>query len=606
MLDHAALSGKVQSQFYTQTIASGHYYGLILLSSETPIDLEQGRGVVSLIENFLTQSPAPPPNEIITQVKQSLLPELSLSIVLTQVEGRHLIISKLGQVGAKLIRAKKIVSLLDFNDQEQKELHGPLEKNDLLILGTKAFFDLVVLTTLAEGNNASAVEQRDGLLALVESATTPEPVSALFVNYNEPAEITTEPEAAPPERVVSQDILVTKPLWSQRLLREFSPHHLLRSFSDPTAPRSVRKPLYLALIVLVTLMSLLAFQLRSRASESSAQLIANLTTEVDTSIVSAKNLGELNQLAARNALLTQKLNLEQQTKGLGPTEQKAVNLLIAKLDDQIRQVSKIHSVASLTTFYDFALLRNGPGIVSANLHDGKVVALDAKNGAVYSLTTDTKNAVIVGGTEELKSAQLVDFSPTSVYVLGNTGIYTKLFKDEGPLKKIIPASSDWGSIKSMVTFAGNLYLLDSDKNEIWKYQGSETGFSDLTSYLVKGLSLNLSKTNSLGIDGSVYVLSQSGTLVKFSGGSPEDFSFIGLPTELKNPSHLFVTDGTENLYFLDDNSSRVWVVTKKGTYVAQYVLPDKKNLVVRSLLVDEKVKKVFLVSESKIFSFDLR
>jgi hypothetical protein len=231
-----------------------------------------------------------------------------------------------------------------------------------------------------------------------------------------------------------------------------------------------------------------------------------------------------------------------------------------------------------------------------------MVVLDSANGAIYSLGTKTKTAGIIGGGDDLKKESYIDFIGDHVYVFTPVNIYD-FNRASNTFKTLFKPSEKWGKIKGLHTFAGNIYLLDSGNNQIWKYQGTDYGFGEIAPYLKDRV--DFSNTISFAIEGAIYVLSTSGNVAQFSSGNAQNFEITGLETPLKYPTSIFTTDETKNIYILD--SGRVVVLDKKGVYQAQYVLPRTQNLEPSPLiLADETVKKVFLFSGSKVYSFDLK
>ena len=110
----------------------------------------------------------------------------------------------------------------------------------------------------------------------------------------------------------------------------------------------------------------------------------------------------------------------------------------------------------------------------------------------------------------------------------------------------------------------------------------------------------------MAIDGNVDVLSTTGNMTRFTGGSTTEFKILGLPNSFSKTTGFFTSDEVENIYIWDDEAKRIFVLNKEGGYRAQYILPRGTTINVRKILADEVVKKVFLVSSEKIYAVDLR
>ncbi len=580
MFNHAAITGSAANGIYSQTFITGNYFIVLSLSGDQSVDLELGRNTLSKIEEIVSQSPEISPKEIVEIVKSEFQNGISLDLAVAQIIGQKLIVSGTGEISAKIVRENKIINLLKAGSS----ISGSLSDKDLLIIGTNEFFPLLTGGDLIKNNDV--LELRDSLLPKVETQENNSKIACLFVGVN----------------FSDSTITPLNPPMKDLYLKSRLPVSGIRKLMSANS----RQTIYLAIIVLLTLICLVAFQLRSKAIEIQTKTIATMEKQVKEAVDSAKKLSGVNDVMAREILVQVRADFVAKAEASGQTKNEKVKAILTNLDNQIMAVSHIYSVPQLGVFYDFGLLKSGVKVVSSSLVKNEIFALDSANGAVYSVGTKNKTAAVIIGTSDLKSAKLVDGSPESVFVVTSGGI-AKIDRSasQTSVKQISPASDKWGEIIGLKAFASNLYLLDKTNSQVWKYQGTEFGFADIAPYLKSG-GLDFSKVGSWAIDGYIYVLSGSGNVVRFASGYSDDFKLTGLPNPLLNPTSIFATDETENIYILDNNGSRVVVLDKKGSYLAQYVVADSgQRLAVSTLLVDETVKKVFLVSSDKIYSFDL-
>ncbi|MCL4390239.1 MAG: hypothetical protein M1484_02820 [Patescibacteria group bacterium] len=550
MIEQAAISGAAKGGVYSQTLCLENFY-LVLTLSDGPqeVNLELGRNTLAKIEEIITQSPQLKPSELIAAISADLPEEISVGILVARITDQQLILAAKGDVGAKLARRGKIINLAGAT------LSGQLQPQDLLILGTKDFISQLISNF--PNADQTVNDLRDALLPKIEEMENNAGIAGLLLKFN-------------PEQSES---LPTKSF-------KFTP-----TLSELPAMLS-RRTLYLAILALVTLVCVVAFQLRSRALEENSQKIAALQQMV----TQAEKTGQ------RDVLLQTRQNF---VSSAGDLKDPKVKAILDELDKQIAAVSHIYTLSSLDLFYDFGLLKAGVNVSAAGLHKGQITALDSANGAVYTVTTANKGANIITAADALKSAKFIDSSGDSNYIWTPSGIYSND-------KLLLKPADKWGQIAGLATFAGNIYLLDKANSQIWKYQGTDLGFADLTPYLTAG-SVDFSRVTGFAIDGYVYVLSSSGNIVKFSAGSAQDLPVAGLDKPFANPTGIFATDDTNNIYVLDSGNNRVVVLDKSGIYKSQYVFPSTYHLEPSTLLLaDESTGKAFLLSGSKIFSFDLK
>lgn len=639
MFPTAAISGsmKVPQNFldkeapasYCQTLTSGNFVIIVFLQGLTSDEeMELGRNVLSKIEEQANQSPEISPTELVEMQSGQFSTEVQFNLLVAKVEGQKLLLCGRGEVGAKIVRRNKLINLIEQGiEPGAKTVSGPMLDGDLLILGTSYLFSTLTATDFLRVENLSVEEIKEQFVSTVESANEKEKNCAVFMRVNlknegaivEPVTGEIEPVKPPlpvPAQVVStpvSGITVGKALWPS--LGEFLSKKgqwipRRQSFEDPKSRRS----LYLVLVVFIVFISLIAFQLRSRNLETNAKNIATIEATANEGINSASKLIGLNDQIARDSLTQTRKDVEVQIEKAYGTDWKdsqspdkdRLESILAKVDFEIGKVSHVYVISKLDTFYDFSLMKSGPKIASSNLHGGKIVALDMANGAIYSLMTTNKAAELVIGNNELKKATFLDFTPDTLFVQTPSGIFQKPLNGAAEFKQIVKPAEQWGDIRALSAFGGNLYSLDPKNNQIWKYQGTDLGFSELVNYIKTGLPVDISSGSVMQIDGFVYVLT-NGVVARFAGGDISDFTLSGLPDPSFKTTSFFTSDETENVYLWDEDERKAVVVDKKGIYQAEYKIEDsEQNKRITTILADESVKKIFLLTDSQVFSIAIK
>lgn len=551
MLEHAAILGPATGKIYCQTLTFDNLALVLCLESAT-----LGRELLTKIEESINLTPEITPEQLVKNYVSSLNQE-DLGIGIAKITNGQLDLALVGKIQAKIYRQGQIINLASASGS----LSGPIFSADLLILATEAFFEIIPPTSIDA--SLSPEEIKDQLAPNLEADKNG--VAAVFVKI-------------PPTEAVVAAPLFTKPK---------------------------RRTLYALVILGLFIASVLTYQLRSKTLDQKFAQVQAITQQTQQDVDAANKLAGLNDTLARQTLTRARENLlsqaatdfgaDWQTKNDPATAK--VKTILDNLDKLLVQVSHIHNV-SLNVFSDLTLLRANALVSSASLVKDQIMVADSNNGSLYSVTADSKTASIIGGSDNFKTKSYVDFQGKNIYVANKNGIFSLE-------SQIATPSAKWNQITGLKFFAGNLYLLDPQANQIWKYQGTDLGFTGLTPYLKEGLSVDLSHVVDFAIDGYVYVLSSSGEIVRFSGGTTTDFNITGLDTPLKNPTSIFATDETKNIYILDAGNNRVVVLNKEGNYQAQYQYRTPIAIGAGLILADETVKKIFLIGGSKIYSIDL-
>lgn len=592
MPEHAVISGSAGGGVYSQALLCGNFYLVFSLSGDPKeVTMELGRNTVSRIEEVCAQSPEVNPVELSDILLHEFPDQIKLDLVVAKTENGTLTVASQGDTSAKLIRKGRIINLL----AKAQTIAGPVHEGDVLVLGTQGFFlnafapDLAIQSDLAQ--------LQDNFSLKIESLPDNSKIAALAARLDPQQEAPAPVPEAPAENAAPKKFGLAFPNLSV-------PKSRLLTNNPP------RRTLYFAVVILIILISLIAFQLRSRGLEQQNQAATAAEKIAHDGLDAANKLAGLNDNIARDTLVQARNDfLSKATESFGPDWQKSdsadakrLKTALAQIDAQLATVSHIYTLDKLDVFSDFNLLRPNANVTAGSLSKNEMVVVDAANGALYSLGTKSKTAAIVGGGDDFKKGAYVDFNGDSVYVYTPVGTYL-VNRATNSTKLLFKPENSWGEVRALRTFAGNLYILDAGSSQIWKYQGTDLGFASPSAYLRAG-SVDFSNVTSMAIEGAIYVLSAKGNVAEFASGSTLNFDITGLDKPFSEPTSLFTSDEANNLYILDTGNNRVVVLDKKGNYLAQYVLP--QTLSSPTILADETVRKVFLLSGSKVYSFDLR
>lgn len=367
-------------------------------------------------------------------------------------------------------------------------------------------------------------------------------------------------------------------------------------------PRERTRVIALALGSLFILSVMLGIW-KQQTARKNEQLMAAIS-DAQHSFDEGVALTELNPLKGRERLNKAKDMLTPFLKTVSPrsSEGQQLTSLYQKITDNLTQAMQVTN-SSLALFYDVTLLKKGAVASDIALNGDTLVIADSKTQTIYELTVSSKNGQIVGGGSTLSSVISVGIHGDEIYALTPEGIVSfDTSNDKSSLT--IKKDSSWGFVTSLVSFGGNLYVLDTQKGRIWKYVATDTGFSDIREYLNADTLPDLSLATGMTIDGSVWLGSTNGKIWRFTQGKDNSITPQGVDPPIGPKLSVYTSDDVQNVYVLDIQNHRVVVLDKTGMYLAQYqfdgtVTPTK-------LVVSESAKKILLLADGKIYVLPLK
>lgn len=318
----------------------------------------------------------------------------------------------------------------------------------------------------------------------------------------------------------------------------------------------------------------------------------------------AVSLIDLNPSRARSLLSDGKLSLLAILKEFpkNSNEFKQINNWLGKIAEKEVAAYKIFKFTSVPLFFDINLIKNGGIGTKMALYQKTAVILDSKNKAIYSLLLDTKQAGIIAGNEVVKDTRTIAVHGKFAYLINSDGI-VQINISTKTIQAVVKPDKEWGEITELVAFGGNLYLLDRKNNAVWKYILQDVGFSSRVSYLNPDVRVSFASSGKMIVDGSVWVVTDQGTILKFTSGHGDTFTFKGLADTIFITT-IFTADEDKSLYVLDKHSQRILVFDKDGNYQSQYQWEELKNA--DDIAASEEEKKIFVLSQNKIYAIDMK
>ena len=323
----------------------------------------------------------------------------------------------------------------------------------------------------------------------------------------------------------------------------------------------------------------------NRNNLKSAQLIKEKLKQA--SDVSDLNLSRSILLLAdaKKDLSTLKKKLNQNSKTV-----KDLEALIKEYENKILKSEE----KNYTEFFDLSLEDKNINILQMYKNEDFVVILDKSQKAfVFSLK---EKSIDSRRSSSITNVISVAYFNDTIFFLKKDGVY-RLSSDE-KIKKII-SNDKWGTVVDMAIFGGNIYVLDSDKNDIYKFIPTENSFSEKISYFVKGQSINLEEAKSIVIDGSIFI-SFSESIVKFTSGLRDGFS-TSYPNDNLKLAKIFTDEESDELYAWSKEDGIIYILSKNGSYEGQI----KSSILKKAIDFVAFEKSIYLAVGSKIYKIKL-
>lgn len=513
----------------------------------------------------------------LTTIKQALLTtcekvgdDITLSFCISVIIENILYVFIYGSGKILLKRQDKLGTLLQQDeDNHLVAASGFIQNDDIVILETKAFANIVTLETLLPCLKSNKINDIAEILSPVIHEHQDGASAALAFSYNE--------ESTP---VITEKAIPSETDEQQAEVQEKAPSPIepvsdTKEESFETEPYFVPKRSFLShsrriflsigIIILVVLVGSAFFFLKRQQQNNNQQLFQTLVVPAQKKYDEGQGLLDLNKdVAVQDFQQAQQLVKQAESK-------------LPKDSSEYQQATDLDNK------------------ISTSLQSASQVSLN--NAKQVDTSSDTFLAIISKHSDASAFTQ----STTTVYVITIDGI-TSIDKSTNKETPIISNKGDWQQAGGLDTYLGNFYVLDT-KGGIIKYVSSGSSYAK-SDYFASGVSPDLSKATSISIDGSIWILTTDGTITKYTKGKQDSLTLKGLDKPLKNPTQILTSIDLNNVYVLDNGNSRVVVFDKNGNYVNQY----QSSIIQhgRALDVSEKDKKMYILSNNSLYEIDLK
>ena len=462
-----------------------------------------------------------------------------------------------------------------------------------------------------------AAEDEDGMprMAPVEEMEPPEqaamaeePPTPLEESYSaQPEEEEDEEDyllsSLEPEAAATPSTDITRPAVR---LRSSQPS-LRRYGRTTTSGRSSPLPWWaLAAVLFLGIAALLAWCfIPGSMEENREQKFVSLLTDARNSYSDALDLSDPAEKRARlegaEALLVDAAEIHPDDGEL-PGLRLQVSQALAEMD-AVYEVTDLRLLADLRTQLtgDVSLQRLVAGGGAAYLLDrkgGRVIALplgqpEAKAEVILS-EGDLVGVLKAGRPVQMTWAPDVDGG--RLLILDSERNLFSFHPTKGTGLVSLRGADGWKSLDGLASYNGNLYVLDTQGNQVWRYLPTEGGFDSERTGLLSGA--DLAGAVGLSVGGDVYLLMDKGGIRRFSGGQEIAFEMEGIDQPIVSPASLVPVD-EGGLLVVDRGNKRVVAFSLNGRFQRQFVSSKFTDL--QAVAVDEVAARLYILDSDSLY-----
>ncbi len=181
----------------------------------------------------------------------------------------------------------------------------------------------------------------------------------------------------------------------------------------------------------------------------------------------------------------------------------------------------------------------------------------------------------------------------------------------GPVNVGLAENPSLQFVNGMYFYNGNIYLLDSVGEQLWRYRPSGANYANPPEpYFPPETTVDLKSVIDVGIDGYVWLLYPNGSMLKFLSGVQEPFALEQVDPPLTQAVALWMDRADApigRIYIADAATNRVLVFDKEGRLLAQLTPVEHPDALkgLKDIYVDEITNTLYLLTKTALYQSPL-
>ncbi|EKD49173.1 MAG: hypothetical protein ACD_63C00242G0002 [uncultured bacterium] len=235
------------------------------------------------------------------------------------------------------------------------------------------------------------------------------------------------------------------------------------------------------------------------------------------------------------------------------------------------------------------------------ISQNKIVSYNPEKNSVFVYDIENKKLEAIDGKVSGKIKAIEAEENNKIVIYSDAPAMSEYAFEGSEAVELSTLFPDDQQITNITIFGNRLYTLEPANNRIQKYSATIGGYSKGNDWLKE--EANLSGAVDLTIDGSVYILKNDGSILKYLQGNKIGFEIRNLTKKLKSPTHIYTSDNVKHIYVLDPENKRLVIFDKEGLMTDQYTSENFDDL--RGMAIVESERKAYLLNGSKILGIML-
>ena len=289
--------------------------------------------------------------------------------------------------------------------------------------------------------------------------------------------------------------------------------------------------------------------------------------------------------------------------------QELIEVEINKLQNLVNEISGENSLDKLSVAYD--LSQKSPQFLAdkIKIKENEMYILGNSGQEILKTNLNDSNKNIQSIKSENKIRDL-SISEGNIYFL-ETGI-TMLQSSEIPsgddfdltnLEELKEEGDSDRNGEFLNSFGPYLYLVNTDKRNIYRYYHNNDELSDPIGWLIDKSGISFDQISSFLVNGDLYLAFKNGDIMKFEKGEPLDFQIQGLENPFEEALILTGQEEIDKVAILEKKNKRLVVISGDGQVFSE--IKSNELAAVSDIAISQDGQSIYAISGSVVYKIQI-
>ena len=270
----------------------------------------------------------------------------------------------------------------------------------------------------------------------------------------------------------------------------------------------------------------------------------------------------------------------------------------SRADDLRKLLSDVKDKIEKLLQIDAKLILELPENASWTKAGSTLAALNQNTLTLINIKTNEATTSTITLNEPVRAVEVVSPTQLAIYTGSSLNIFNISNLELSPsYSQSVPTEQEFGGM----SFYSNskLYLINRSTKQLTSFQINDGHITKATTWAT---SESFSESSSLTIDGNIYILTK-GKIEVWLQGKLTNTIELSISTQPTGPGKLLTFSTKGDIYWLDKDNCRIFILNKSGELQRQLVLNNINTC--QDFFVDTSTQSALVISDKKLYSISL-